>query len=82
MYNTFYNSRLTAASFLGLQTFAGPLGQQSIFGCLSGSATDLVWLLWLAIICCLLQPQLIELSVFEAELFLRGSEVKLVILLA
>ena len=32
----------TAATFRGLQTFAGPLGQQSIFGCPTGSATDFV----------------------------------------
>ena len=36
------DSRLTAASFRGLQTFAGPLGQQSIFCWPSGPATDLV----------------------------------------
>ena len=34
--------RLTAATFLGQQTFAGPLGQQSIFGWHSGPATDLM----------------------------------------
>ena len=33
----------TATSFRGLQTFAGPRGQQSIFGWLSGPATDLVY---------------------------------------
>ena len=33
---------LTAASFLGLQTFAGPLGQQPTFGWPSGPATDRV----------------------------------------
>ena len=32
----------TATSFRGLQTFAGPLSQQSIFGWPSGPATDLV----------------------------------------
>ena len=32
--------RLTAVSFLSLQTFAGPLGQQPIFGWPSGPATD------------------------------------------
>ena len=38
MYNIYI--WLTAASFLGLQTFAGPLGQQPIFGWISGPATD------------------------------------------
>ena len=32
----------TATSFRGLQTFAGPRGQQSIFGWPRGPATDLV----------------------------------------
>ena len=37
--------RITAASFRGLQTFTGPLGQQSIFGWpSSGPATDPVQL--------------------------------------
>ena len=34
------NIRLTGASFRGQQTFAGPLGQQSIFGWPSRSVTD------------------------------------------
>ena len=39
------NNRLTAASFRGLQTFAGPLGQKSIFGWPgSGPAADPVQL--------------------------------------
>ena len=37
------NNRLTAAIFRGLQTFAGPLGQQQIFGWPFGPAMDHVW---------------------------------------
>ena len=44
MYLNIINIRLTAAIFQGLQTFAGPLGQQPIFvwpsGPASGPATD------------------------------------------
>ena len=40
------NILLTAASFRGLQTFAGPLGQQSIIGWPSGLAINIWLALW------------------------------------
>ena len=76
-------NRLTAASFRGLKTFAGPLGQQSIFGWPFGPSTDLVRLLWPPIICWLLRPQLNELSPYiengATDLMLKrlSSEIKI-----